>query len=89
MILANSRAGSQNLDRLDDPARSGMHAIDYPVSRRGGGIESVFAPKDRLPQFPTYRLSSYSIPMSWKPCPVQIEACPMPANNGLRQDLEH
>src|ERR1035438_684335 len=42
--------------------------------------------EDEFAQFFAYALSSHTVPISREPRPIQLESCPMPADDGLRLD---
>src|ERR1035438_27060 len=44
--------------------------------------------EDEFAQFPADASSSHADPMPRKPCPIQLEPRPMPANDSLRLDKD-
>jgi hypothetical protein len=79
--------------RFSHPAQHGslgnIEAEHFQLSvnaRRAPGRILGDHTEDEFPQFPTDALSSHAVSIPRKPRPVELESCPMPANDGLRLD---
>ena len=81
--------------RLPHPAQHGSlryieaKHFQFPVNTRRtpGGIFGNHA-EDEVAQFPANAFSAHAGAMSREPRPIQLEACPVPTNHGLRLNEE-